>query len=156
MGLEHEHTELERAAGNPPEREEYTYRLSDFAPQDLEIEFHNGCTYYLSADPAISMVANMLQIEEAITDGTHKEAARAVVEGQAVIYKLISENPRNVDLPAEPPMGVGDLLNLFGLITGGTSVAQAVAAAMRDPDAPRTPKRGERPLPSPKRSRSRS
>lgn len=115
---------------NGKARSQSVYKL-DAISGGLDIRFElRGRMWRLPSDPDVEQVALMLQLERKIkgeeaTDQT--DIAQAIVDAKTLVVDLLGECDQEQEVPEKFRIGVGEILTLFALITGGPTVADAVA-----------------------------
>lgn len=128
----------------------------------------DGAEHFLPSDPDVEVVERMLELEPILKQDVADPSmpiARAIIEGKRLLLELCREAEPELD---DLKVGVGDVLVLFQLITGGESVAHAVAETLVEGMGPTlTPEEAQErrekaaaggpdaPLPTPSASRSR-
>jgi hypothetical protein len=112
------------------ERRRSPYDLDSLLPPDVEFRL-GGRVYRIPADPPVETVALMLQLEERIqTAEERSELVSALREARDLLVELVRERDPSVDtLPIER-IGVGGILTVFALISGGPTVADGVVEAL--------------------------
>lgn len=111
------------------------YNLDRFMPAPIPFET-GGRTYRVSGDPDVEVVALMMRLERQIRgldenvddeDQVGDEIAEAIVEARDLLITLAQEYDPEIKTMR---IGVGGILTVFALITGGNTVADAVADAL--------------------------
>lgn len=148
------------------------FDLDVFAPRAISFT-REKITYWLSGDPDVDVVAQMLRIEGQVRDSEEvEETVAAVQEGKKLLIQMISRHDPAQDVSGFT-VSATDVTLLFALIMHGSSVAAAVAEAItqatpggadgeggvttpQDADGEREQEGGEAPLASAALSSARS
>lgn len=83
--------------------------------------------YRIPGDPDVDVLGTILELQESFGSGDNRETSRAIVEGKALLLDLIRQRQPEVEAIQ---IGVGELMAIFILITGGRTAAEEVAAAL--------------------------
>ena len=110
----------------------------DAVSRELAVTFVlRGQTWRIPSDPDVEFVATMLQLEQDLGgsgDGERgaSDTAASIVEARELILDMLESEPQ--DQPVDRGgfrIGVGEILTLFVLITGGPARADQAANALR-------------------------
>src|SRR5438105_2540170 len=112
------------------------YDLRRFAPEPIGFIADDGETYWISADPSVDLMAELLILDNVLrgnVDGLSEDdieaelglrIARAAIRAKEIIVSLARENdPAVTDIPLKG----GQLLQLLAYLGGGETVAEGLA-----------------------------
>lgn len=119
---------MEAATGNGAARSSTPYKL-DAISRVTTIAFTlRDQEWRISSDPDVEVVATMLRLEREIRALDDADTATSIVDAKELILDLLEDLPQKQPVDrAHFRIGVGEILTLFALISGGESVADMVA-----------------------------
>lgn len=106
------------------------FDLSRFSPPTgVTVAFRNGGSYRFPGDPDVDDVAVMLRLEGDINDKAGPGLADALQEGKETLRRLILSADPSQDVSGLK-VGPEEMLVVFALLVHGSTVAEAVGAAI--------------------------
>lgn len=106
------------------------FDLNRFSPPTgVTVTLRNGGSYRFPGDPDVDDVAVMLRLESDINDKAGPELADTLQEGKETLRRLILSADPSQDVSGLK-VGPEEMLVLFALLVHGSTVAEAVGAAI--------------------------